>query len=64
MDIEHPEVWPREVLWTCWIIAFELLCGTRRAKWGYHVLCPLSESSGCYGAFPTQILYKEEEDRR
>lgn len=24
MDIEHPEVWPREVLWTCWIIAFEL----------------------------------------
>lgn len=24
MDIEHREVWPREVLWTCWIIALEL----------------------------------------
>lgn len=24
MDIEYPEVWPREVLWTCWIIALEL----------------------------------------
>lgn len=55
--------WPSEVLWTCWLIALELLAkgssmGAGRVKWGCHLLRLYLKVLECDGAFPAQILCK------